>query len=301
MRGLTFVTTIFMVVACMLLPISCASLPKNSKQEKILPVKDALESLESNAGGRLGVYAIDTGSGRDIRYRANERFPMCSTSKIMVVSAMLKKSELDGNSLGEIVSYKTSDTVAWSPITAKHFNDGMTVSELCKAAITYSDNTAINLIIKKLGGLEAVNTFAHSIGDTTFRQDRQEPDINTAIPGDVRDTTTPQAMANSLKKLVLGSALQPTKRALLNRWLKENTTGSNKIRAGLPTGWSVGDKTGTGDYGTTNDIGVVWPTSGSPIVMAIYLTQKTKKAPENEAIIASVTQHICAFFLSTRK
>mgnify|MGYP003512876270 FL=1 len=179
--------------------------------------------------------------------------------------------------------------MAYSPITEKHLADGMTIFNLCAAAITQSDNTAMNLLIKKLGGLEAVTAFARSIGDNTFRLDRWEPKLNSAIPGDLRDTSTPAAMERSLQQLALSDALALPQRKQLQTWLKSNVTGNYRIRAGLPKAWIVGDKTGTGDYGTTNDIGIIWPPKRSPIVVAIYFTQNKKNAVKREDIIASVT------------
>ena len=252
-------------------------------------IQNKLAALEASSGGRIGVSALNTATNTRIQYRAKERFPFSSTSKVIGVSAILKQSMTDSRLLQQKLTYKKEDLVAYSPITEKHLADGMTIFNLCAAAITQSDNTAMNLLIKKLGGLEAVTAFARSIGDNTFRLDRWEPKLNSAIPGDLRDTSTPAAMERSLQQLALSDALALPQRKQLQTWLKSNVTGNYRIRAGLPKAWIVGDKTGTGDYGTTNDIGIIWPPKRSPIVVAIYFTQNKKNAVKREDIIASVT------------
>ncbi|CNG08037.1 class A beta-lactamase BlaA [Yersinia enterocolitica] len=255
-------------------------------------VDKQLAELERNANGRLGVAMINTGNGTKILYRAAQRFPFCSTFKFMLAAAVLDQSQSQPNLLNKHINYHESDLLSYAPITRKNLAHGMIVSELCAATIQYSDNTAANLLIKELGGLAAVNQFARSIGDQMFRLDRWEPDLNTARPNDPRDTTTPAAMAASMNKLVLGDALRPAQRSQLAVWLKGNTTGDATIRAGAPTDWIVGDKTGSGDYGTTNDIAVLWPTKGAPIVLVVYFTQREKDAKPRRDVLASVTKII---------
>ncbi|HFR4115078.1 TPA: class A beta-lactamase BlaA [Yersinia enterocolitica] len=251
-----------------------------------------LAALEHSANGRLGIAMINTGNGTKILYRGAQRFPFCSTFKFMLAAAVLDQSQSQPNLLNKHINYHESDLLSYAPITRKNLARGMTVSELCAATIQYSDNTAANLLIKELGGSAAVNQFARSIGDQMFRLDRWEPDLNTALPNDPRDTTTPAAMAASINKLVLGDALQPAQRSQLATWLKGNTTGDATIRAGAPTDWIVGDKTGSGDYGTTNDIAVLWPTKGAPIVLVVYFTQREKDAKPRRDILASATKII---------
>ncbi|OYK80490.1 hypothetical protein CbuD7D7780_04280 [Coxiella burnetii] len=186
-------------------------------------------------------------------------------------------------------------------MTKNHINGGITVSELCAAALTLSDNSAANLLIKKLGGLTAINAFARSIGDKQFELDRLEPQLNSAIPGDIRDTTTPEAMANSLKRLTLGDILAFPQRIQLQTWLKNNTTGNAKIRAGVPKDWIVGDKTGSGGYGTTNDIGIIWPPKRAPIVVAIFFTKNKKGAVSPDSIIERITRILMSAIVSTNR
>ncbi|RYY77709.1 MAG: class A beta-lactamase, partial [Comamonadaceae bacterium] len=183
-----------------------------------------------------------------------------------------------------------ADLVSYSPVTQKHAGDGMTVAGLCAAALQYSDNTAGNLLIRLLGGIDAVTAYARGIGDSAFRLDRWETELNTAIPGDPRDTTTPAAMATSVQRLALGDALGAPQRAQFVAWLRGNTTGATRIRAGVPADWELGDKTGTGDYGTTNDVAVLWPPGRPPLVMAIYFAQPASDAAARNDVLASAAR-----------
>lgn len=279
-----------LLLSALAVPVMGICRPVLSDDQQIRSVQKNLAALEAASGGRLGVFAINTGRGSSVQYRANERFAFCSTSKTIVAAAILQRSMADRQFMQQRVAYQKADLVTWSPVTEKHVNAGMTVTELCEATMLYSDNTAVNLLIKQLGGLDAVNRFARSVGDRTFRLDRWEPDLNSAIPGDVRDTTTPVAMAKTLQRLVLGDVLGDPQRDQLQRWLKGNTTGAESIRAGVPAGWVVGEKTGTGSYGTTNDIGVLWPPDETPIVIVVFFTQKQQDAKARRDVIAEATR-----------
>ncbi len=247
-----------------------------------------LKQLETTFAGRLGVVALNTGNGEVLSYRGDEPFPLCSTFKAMLAGAILQRSVLTPGLLDERITYRKSDLVSYSPVSEKHVQDGMTVAELCAATVQYSDNSAANLLMKLLDGPEGLTTFARSIGDHHFRLERWETELNSAIPGDLRDTTTPLAMAHSLQRLVVGDALPESQRQQLQTWLRGNTTGATRIRAGVPANWQVGDKTGTGDYGTTNDVAVLWPPGKAPVVLTLYLTQTSKDAsPRNETLAAA--------------
>lgn len=298
MRHISFKHLLISVIVSCLICVTIPTFAVIQKNQQV-SVEKKLEELESSTSGRLGITAVDTSNNTRIEYHANQRFPMCSTNKLMGVAAILKKSMTNSHLLEQKVIYNKKDLVVYSPVTKKFTGLGMKISALCKAAMTLSDNTAINLLMKKLGGLKAVNAFAHSIGDHAFRLDRFEPELNTAIPGDIRDTTTPAAMEKSLRQLALGNVLASPQRKQLQTWLKQNTTGYSRIRAGVPKGWIVGDKTGTGDYGTTNDIGIIWPPNCSPIVVAIYFTQSNKNASPRSEIIASVTRLLINSFAQT--
>ncbi|PHM74193.1 class A beta-lactamase [Xenorhabdus kozodoii] len=281
-RGCSIAALAFLFNVSFAFPAS-ATVHKNQISSSSSPLKTddiihQLAILEKNANGRLGVVLIDTSDHSTLSYRANERFPLCSTSKLMAVSAILKKSETNAHLLNQRVHYQQSDLVEYSPITEKHLKEGMTLGELSAATLQYSDNTAMNLLLNQLNGPNEVTLFARTLGDNSFRLDRYEPELNTAIPGDERDTSTPQAMAESLYDLVLGDALATAQREQLAKWIKGNTTGSASISAGVPQDWVVGDKTGRCDYGTTNDIAVIWPIpKRAPLVLVTYFTQPDNK------------------------
>ncbi len=250
----------------------------------------ALDALEAASGGRLGVHAVTAGGVVIIDHRGDERFPMCSTFKAMLVAAVLDR----GVDLGEAVPIRPRDLVWWAPVTEAHVGGSLTVAALCDAAIRVSDNVAANLLLRRVGGPAGLTRWARSLGDASFRLDRWETDLNSALPGDPRDTTTPAAMASTLAKLVLGDRLAPAARDRLRDLLVRNTTGDARIRAAVPAGWGVGDKTGTGGYGSTNDVAVVWPTVGSPFVVAVYFTQPAPDAPKREDVVAEAARIVVA-------
>jgi len=255
-----------------------------------------LAALEARSGGRLGVSALDTGSGKRLEWRAQERFPFCSTFKLIAVSALLHRAAGQPGLLDRQIAYTQKDLAPYSPISEKHVAEGMTLAALSAAALQYSDNTAANLILRELGGPAAVTRFARDIGDTRFRLDRWETALNSALPKDTRDTTTPAAMAQSLERLLLGEALDKASRQQLVDWMLGNTTGAARIRAGVGSDWRVADKTGTGDYGTSNDVGVLWPPTGAPIVLAIYFTQPQAKAKPRNDVLADATRIVVGAF-----
>lgn len=250
-----------------------------------------LQDLETKTGGRLGVFAINTANDHVIEYRARQRFPFQSTAKVVGVAVILHKSMSDKTLLQERIHYSKDDLVAWSPITELHLKDGMTISELCAATIMYSDNTAMNLIVRRLGGVQAVTDFARATGDTSFLLEHWEPQFNSN-PASLSDTSTPEQMARSFQSYVLGSVLAKPQRALLQDWLKKNTTGDARIRSGVPRGWIVGDKTGTSrSYGVTNDIAVIWPPAGKPIILAIYfMSLNAEDNNQYDRVIADVAK-----------
>jgi beta-lactamase class A len=258
---------------------------------------DRLAALESSFGGRLGVCALRADGALAVGYRGIERFPMCSTAKVLLVGAILHRSERDSRLMSQRIDFAADFLVTYSPVTAQRVGTGMTAHELCAAAITYSDNTAANLLMRLIGGPAAVTRYARSIGDRHFRLDRWETALNSAVPGDARDTTTPDAMAHTLRRLVLGDALAPMQRTQLQQWLSANTTGDTRIRAGVPAGWIVGDKTGTGAYGSTNDIAVVWPPARPALVMAIYSTQQVANAPPRADVVAAAASIVADWVL----
>ncbi len=251
--------------------------------------------LENTFNGKLGIYAVNTENNMTFQNRANEYFPFQSTVKVVIVADILKKSMTDSHLLQEKIYYPHQKLYYWSPITEKHVAEGITVEELCKAAIMYSDNTAANLLIAKLGGPQAVTDFAHAIGNKIFQLNHIETLLNS-VGGVQDDSSTPKEMALTLQKLTLGSVLAAPQRNLLVTWMKGNTTGDKRIRAGVPKGWIVADKTGSGDYGVTNDIAVIWPAHCAPLVITIYYVSGKQDAPKQEAALASAARLIIATF-----
>lgn len=269
-----------------------ATVPARAGQDGDKALQAQLAALSREAGGRLGVAFLDPATGRRFAFRGGERFPFCSTFKLVLAAAVLRKSQDEPGLLAQPVAYGQGDLLAWAPATRKALEEGrsMTVGDLCAAAIQVSDNTAANLLLDRLGGPKALTAYAHGLGDTAFRLDRREPELNTAVPGDARDTTTPVAMARTVATLVLGDALAAPQRRQLADWLKGNTTGGESIRAGVPAGWTIGDKTGGGAYGTTNDVAVLWPPQGGPLLLAVYFTQPQKDAPARKDVLAAATR-----------
>lgn len=245
--------------------------------------------LEALHGGRLGVFAIDAASGRRIAHRADERFAMCSTFKVLAVSAVLQRVDAGTERLNRHVRYTERDLLEYAPVTKEHLRNGsMTVQALCEAAIEYSDNTAANLLLASLGGPAAVTKFARSMGDEVTRLDRNEPSLNTAVAGDPRDTTTPAAIARDLQLLLTGSVLSPASRQRLRSWLLACRTGTDCLRAGLPSSWRVGDKTGSGQNGTRNDLAAAWPPDAAPIFISAYYTGSRGSSAQRDAVLADV-------------
>ena len=248
------------------------------------------ESLEREHGGRLGVAVVDTASGTSAAFRGDELFPMCSTFKTLAVAATLARVDAGKDKLDRRVRFEARDVVVNSAITKDRAGgDGMSLAEICEAAMIVSDNTAGNLLLAGLGGPAGLTAYARSLGDRVTRLDRNEPDLNEAAPGDRRDTTSPVAMLSNLRKLMTENVLSPSSREHLTGWLIGNKTGDTRLRAGLPRDWRVGDKTGSGDRGTTNDVAIVWPSPNRPpLFVSIYLTGSSPDAAQRNATLAAV-------------
>lgn len=247
-----------------------------------------LAALERSHGGRLGVAILDTGTGRRIHHRADERFPMCSTFKFLAAALVLARVDRGEERLERRVTFAAEDLVPYSPVTGHRTGAaGMTMAELCHAAMTMSDNTAGNLLLASFGGPAGLTAFARTLGDEKTRLDRIETELNEATPGDPRDTTTPAAMLRDMQALLLGDALSPASRAQLTDWLVANTTGAARLRGGLPPEWRVGDKTGASGNGVTNDIAIVWPPGRAPLLIAAYFAAPVASGTRN-AVLAAV-------------
>jgi beta-lactamase class A len=256
-----------------------------------------LAEIEAAAQGRLGVAILDTKTGELFGRREFERFPLCSTFKVLAAALVLQRVDSGEEKLNRRVVFSANDVVEHSPVTKDRAGaEGMTVAEICAAAITQSDNTAGNLMLASFGGPEALTQWLRTLGDAATRLDRTEPALNEVPPGDPRDGTTPRAMAYTLQRILLGNVLSKPSENLLIGWLTANATGGARLRAGLPADWRVGDKTGTGARGATNDVAIVWPPDHPPIVIAVYLADTEAPLDVRNAALADVGRAAAALF-----
>jgi beta-lactamase class A len=266
------------------------SSPAPSRRSASSPEASQFAALEREYDARLGVYALATGTGVTMTYRADERFAFCSTFKALAAAAVLHQNPL--SHLDKRVTYTKADVNSVSPVTRDHIATGMTIRQLCDAAIRYSDGTAGNLLMRDIGGPPQLTAYLRGLEDTVSRMDSYEPELNRVPPQSPRDTTTARAIAADYQRLVLGDALTADKRALLKDWLERTTTGAGRVRAGLTEGWKVADKTGTGDYGRANDVAIVWPPHTAPLVLAIMSDRSGYDTPPEDSLIAETTKQI---------
>lgn len=252
-------------------------------------LKRAVQTEEKTLQARIGMAVLDTGTGMTWQYRGNERFPLNSTHKAFVCAALLSKVDRKALSLDQHVSIEKNMLVPYSPVTEKSLAPQvMTLGEVCRAAVSYSDNTAANVALNVIGGPTAFTSFMRSIGDTKTRLDRQEPELNEAMPGDLRDTTTPDAIVNSLRNILLGNVLSVSSRFALNQWMRNDQVAGALLRASLPVNWKIADKTGAGGHGSRSIVAVIWPPSKKPLVVGIYITQTTASMQARDQAIARI-------------
>lgn len=248
-----------------------------------------LARIEAEYGGRLGVAVLDTATGQVTGHRLAERFPMCSTFKAPLTACVLARVDAGQEQLDRSLPIRRADIIAWSPVVETKVGQVMTIGDLCAATMTISDNAAANLLLASVGGPAGLTAWLRRTGDEVTRLDRTEPTLNEALPGDPRDTTTPEAMAATLRRLALGAVLSDGNRTRFVAWLRGNRTGDARLRAGVPQGWVVGDRTGTGARNTSNVIGVVWPSEGrAPLVVTAFLTEGSPLAARREAALAAL-------------
>ena len=289
------------MVAALLLLLAANSLSAGSSATANTPktatdFQTSIAAIETRTGGRIGVAAVDTSSGKRLDHRSQERFPMCSTFKFLAAAAVLKRVDEGKENLERFIRYGAKDILEYAPVTKAHLEDGgMPLGALCAAAIEQSDNTAGNLLLDAIGGPAGLTNFARSIGDQITRLDRKEPELNSAIPGDERDSTTPAAMCSDFQRLLLRDVLSESSRHRLEDWLQHNETGALMIRAGVPKSWSIGDKTGRCANGATNDIAILRPRDRAPIVIAIYSVGSTAPADDNAAAVADAARVVMEF------
>ncbi|BDX33013.1 beta-lactamase [Mycobacterium antarcticum] len=272
----------FVVGAGVLVMAACSAEPTRADPAEPLPlIAERFAALEKRYGAFIGVAATDVDTRRSVAHRADDPFALCSTFKVYAAARVLQKAQLGEIALTDAVTIEAVDIVANSPLTGPRVGQTMTVAELCEAALQRSDNTAGNWLLRVIGGPSAVTDFARTIGDDRTRLDRWETELNSAIPGDPRDTSTPRALGAGYERLLTGDALAPAQRDRLAQWMRGNQTSS--LRAGLPPRWTSADKTGGGDYGSTNDVGVVYGPDGRRAVLAI-MTRSQAADPNAETL-----------------
>ena len=255
-----------------------------------------IRPIEQRTGARIGVAVLDTGSGKRLDYRSEERFSMCSTFKFLAAAAALKRVDDGQEKLDRFITYGANDILEYAPVTKAHLKDGgMTLGALCAAAIEQSDNTAGNLLLDAIGGPAGLTKFVRGVGDEMTRLDRKEPELNSAIPGDERDTTTPAMICANMQRLLLGNVLSESSRYQLEDWLQHNETGALLIRAGVPKTWTVGDKTGRCANGATNDVAIIRPLGRAPTLIAIYSIGSTAPADDRAEAIAEAARAVVEF------
>lgn len=257
-------------------------------------IETRLKALEERSGGRLGIAVLDTATGKLTGNRIDERFAMCSTFKALAVAFVLSRVDRGQERLDRRIYFTDHDLVAPYKGTKPHVGAaGMTIAELCEAAITVSDSTAANLLLASFGGPAALTAYLRSLGDQVTRVDGTEPNVNMVKPGDVHDTTTPRAMMETLQRLLLGEVLSTLSRGQLTTWMIDaKDAATQRLRLGLPKNWRIANKPGTWEGISTNDIGVIWPPNRAPIVVAVYLGEAPHSVKMQEGILADVARVI---------
>jgi beta-lactamase class A len=266
-----------------------ATAPARDDAERVLA------RIEAEIGGRVGAAAWDIGTGVWIRRRSGERFAMCSTFKFALTATVLAMVDAGALSLKRPIPFGQADLLAHSPVTSARLNEHeMSVNDLCAAAMEESDNGAANLLLRLVGGPAGLTRRLRRLGDATTRLDRTEPALNTNLPGDVRDTTTPAAYVATMRRVLLDDGLSLASRRRLEDWMVACRTGLDRLRAGLPATWRAGDKTGTGDNGAANDVAIVRPPGRAPILMAVFLSGSGRPAEALNAAHARIARAIVA-------
>ena len=266
-------------------------LPLSAFAEAANPIEFSaqIKSLEHKYGGRIGVAALNTANQHKVAYREDESFALCSTFKFLLAAAILTRVDSGKEALDRSIPYSAKDMQEHAPVALQHLAEGkMSVGDLTEGTMIYSDNTAANLLLESVGGPKELTQYIRSLGDKTTRIDRFEPELSDNIRGDPRDTTTPSAMLHAMHQLLIENALTAASKERLTGWLIRNTTGDAKIRAAMPKSWKVGDKTGSGKNGASNDIAIIWPEGQKPFLVSVYYTGSTLSADEKNAVIAEV-------------
>lgn len=275
--------------------LAALALPGLAAAQPVEDFERRISDIEAASGGELGLYALDSGTGRQLGHKAGQRFAMCSTFKLLLAACVLARVEAGTVALDQQVPITSSDLVAYAPaVTALLPQGQMTIRALCQASVEISDNTAANLLLTHIGGPAGLTRWLRGLGDELTRLDRIEPELNSNTPGDPRDSTTPAAMARSLRQLLVGEALTATSRTQLLAWLEASPTGLSRLRAGLPEGWRAGDKTGTGPRGAVNDVAIIFPPGRAPWLVALYLSGSGQPTAELNRIHEQAMRTIIA-------
>ena len=263
---------------------------------------ETVKQVEARLEARVGMYVRDEETGRRWTYNADDRFPMASTFKSLACAALLARVDTGEERLDRVVTFGTSDLVPYSPVTKERVGpDGMSLGEVCHATMTMSDNTAANLVMGAIGGPAGLTAFIRSTGDKAPRLDRWETDLNDGTPGDPRDTTTPKAMARTLRRLAFEEVLSLDSRAQLKDWLKGNQVSDKLFRAGVPEEWTVGDRTGAGGHGTRTIAAILWPPERQPVIATVYITETEASFDARNAAIADIGKAIAAAVTGSAK
>ncbi|MEO1145459.1 MAG: class A beta-lactamase [Cyanobacteria bacterium J06638_22] len=261
----------------------------NASPEASNALLETISQIEERLDARVGVAVYDKETGQSWEYHADDRFAMASTFKTLACATMLSRVDAGQEQLDRVIPFDERDLVTYSPVTETRVDsEGMSLFELCQATLSLSDNTAANLILEAVDGPQGVTEFLRSIGDDITQLDRWEPEVNEAIPGDERDTTTPNAMAMTIEKLVLGDVLSPESRQQLEDWLRGNEVGDALLRAGVPEDWQVADRTGAGDNGLRANVAVIWPPEREPVIATVYIAETNASFDDRNAAIAEI-------------
>ncbi|MCW1922029.1 class A beta-lactamase [Luteolibacter arcticus] len=285
--------TLAAIALALLGGIPSASADERPGREKAFA--EGMAKLESRHGGRLGVTVLELDKRASLSHRGRERFAMCSTFKFLLAAAVAARVDAGDEQWDRKIAYGKKDLIPWTPVTGKEENlkaGFMTVDALCEASMTWSDNTAANLLLATIGGPEGLTRYLRSIGDATTRLDRIEPDLNANVRGDERDTSTPDAMIATMEKLLFGTPLTDASKEKLIGWLVANHTGDKRIRAAMDPAWRTGDKTGTGENGAANDIAVVWPEGRKPFLIVVFYDAAEATPEQRETVIADAAKQV---------
>lgn len=283
----------FLICSILMIIVLVAGCGGQNPEKKINAPEEKFIALEQKFNSKIGVYVLDTNNSREICYNADERFAYCSTHKVLSVAALFQRKSID--ELNAVKKISQADILTYAPVTKNHVNAEMTLAEICEAAIRWSDNTAANLIIEELGGVADFKAALREIGDNVTEPARIEPEMNFFEVGEIRDTSTPRQMAKDFKFFLIDEALSEEKKFLLKNWMTETSITDELIKAAAPADWIVADKSGSGgNFGTRNDIAVVYPPNRPPVIIAIMSRRNEVDADFDNALIVETAKIIFA-------